>query len=196
MNHIKPVLAYITKRVVSDDARVLDLGCGPGWFRDLPKGRYVGFDVTSEPYSASQPRLVDVIGSARFLPFREASFDLVFIVAALHLFPGPVLCLMEARRVLKPGGRLICFDYTRRTHVRLRDKYYEEGAVSYNLLDGDAMVDMCRLAGFNRVTLGCFLPSLALRLPLPWSTRPVLAPLLDRRGGWWLAEATTEPAMA
>lgn len=197
MNDISPFLAHIAARVPADDALVLDAGCGPGWFRRLGKGRYLGLDITDAPYG-TVPRQVDVVGSVRALPFREASFDLVFVVAALHLFAAPVLCLMDIHRILKPGGRFVCFDYTRRTHERVRDLMYPQHSVTaYNMLDGRTTVDMCRMAGFRPVTLARFLPSLSLRLPVPWPVLPVLAPLLDRHAGWWVAEgikAASAPA--
>lgn len=189
MNDVSPFLKHIAARVGSDDAFVLDLGCGPGWFRRLSKGRYVGCDITTASYGEDRPRLVDVVGSARLLPFREGAFDLVFVVAALHLFSAPVLCLKDICRVLKPGGRFLCFDYTRRTHRRLCEALYPQTDVtSYNMLDGRSMVEMCQAAGFAPVTLGCFLPGLSLHLPLPRLARPWLTPLLDRRRGWWVVE--------
>jgi len=189
MNDPRAFLAHIASRIQSDDDLVLDAGCGPGRFRYLPKGRYVGLDITAEPYG-DVPRRVDVAGSVRSLPFHDATFDVVFVVASLHMFGAPVLCLMEFFRVLKPGGRFICFDYTRRTHKRIRDLMYPQNDVtSYNLLDGRSTVDLCRLAGFGTISLGCFLPGIALSLPVPWPIRPLLVPLMEQREGWWLVEA-------
>jgi SAM-dependent methyltransferase len=78
---------------------VLDLGCGPrdqaAPFMHLGMD-YVGLD---RPGTAA-----DIFGDAHFLPFREASFDLVFAYAVLeHLF-NPHLAAQEIRRVLRPGG--------------------------------------------------------------------------------------------
>lgn len=45
---------------------------------------------------------------ATFLPFDDDSFDVVIIANALHIVDAPRKVLTEIRRVLRPGGRLIC----------------------------------------------------------------------------------------
>ncbi len=45
---------------------------------------------------------------ATFLPFDDDSFDVVIIANALHIIDAPRKVLAEIRRVLRPGGRLIC----------------------------------------------------------------------------------------
>jgi len=188
MNDANPFLSYIVSRLPSDDALILDAGCGPGRFRNILKGRYVGLDNTIEPYGDA-PRQVDVVGSARHLPFHSNTFDMVFTVFSLHLFSAPVLCLKEIHRVLKPGSRFLCFDYTRRTHWRICDALYPQTeVVSYNMLSGISMLEMYQAAGFRRVTLRCFLVSLSLSLPVPWPLRALLVPLLDLRAGCWVVE--------
>ena len=47
-------------------------------------------------------------GSGMALPFRDASFDAVVIVSALEFMDDPRSCLIEARRVTRAGGRVIC----------------------------------------------------------------------------------------
>jgi len=41
------------------------------------------------------------------LPYEDASFDAAYIVTVLGEIPDPQQTLVEVRRVLKPGGRLI-----------------------------------------------------------------------------------------
>jgi SAM-dependent methyltransferase len=82
------------------EGELLDVGCG---YNNLVHryGRGVGVDVYPWPG-------VDVrIGDAARLPFADASFDTVAIVAALNHIPNRAEALSEARRVLRPSGRLV-----------------------------------------------------------------------------------------
>lgn len=54
-----------------------------------------------------------VRGDAARLPFASAAVDAVTIVSALHLIRAWREALVEARRVLRPGGRLALMAYTR-----------------------------------------------------------------------------------
>ncbi|MBJ7329114.1 MAG: methyltransferase domain-containing protein [Solirubrobacteraceae bacterium] len=101
--------------------RVLDLGCGPGPFtRDLaravgPEGLAVGLDASPTMLSRATERpplpeqLVYVRGDARKLPFADGAFDGVCCFALLHLVDRPWRVLVEAARVIRPGGRIALF---------------------------------------------------------------------------------------
>lgn len=83
-------------------ARALDLGCGTGVDRPLLTAagyEWHGIDLLED----AAPILAD--GQA--LPFRDATFDLVFSVAVFECFAYPHLAMAEAARVLRPGGRLM-----------------------------------------------------------------------------------------
>lgn len=53
---------------------------------------------------------VPVHGDAVRLPFHEASFDAVILTLFVSVVPDPQGCLMEALRVLRPGGRILVLD--------------------------------------------------------------------------------------
>jgi ubiquinone/menaquinone biosynthesis C-methylase UbiE len=102
--------------------RVLDIGCGPAPYRSWISGQYIGLDISDEAYAPGMPRNVDVVASAMDLPLRDNSFDLVFSKSAFFLIPDPSRSLREIYRVLKPGCRVLLFDYNRRTQRRLQQR--------------------------------------------------------------------------
>lgn len=92
--------------------RILDLGCGKGRFaaRLAEDGaNVVGLDL-STAMLAEAVDLDRVRASARRLPFADEAFD---VVAAIELFEhlhGIDDAIVEARRVLRPGGLLAVID--------------------------------------------------------------------------------------
>jgi SAM-dependent methyltransferase len=82
---------------------VLDIYCGSRPYDDLlPSGaRCTGLDIEGNPYG-----LADVV-SNEFLPFEDASFDLVTCYEAFHYVEDPVHGVSEIRRVLRPGGGVL-----------------------------------------------------------------------------------------
>jgi demethylmenaquinone methyltransferase/2-methoxy-6-polyprenyl-1,4-benzoquinol methylase len=58
------------------------------------------------------PRVEIVEGNAEELPFPDASFDAVTIAFGLRNVPRMDAALAEARRVLVPGGRFFCLEFS------------------------------------------------------------------------------------
>jgi SAM-dependent methyltransferase len=81
---------------------VLDVYCGSRPYEDLlpPGSRCVGLDVTDH-YGVA-----DVV-TDEFLPFADASFDLVLCTQALHFVAEPRGAVREFERVLRPGGAVV-----------------------------------------------------------------------------------------
>lgn len=84
----------------------LDLGCGAGRFLTVAPGG-IGVDVDPAAVERAAEK-----GDARpmedgAVPLAHASVDLVWCSETLEHVADPVALLFEARRVLKPGGRLL-----------------------------------------------------------------------------------------
>ena len=62
---------------------------------------------------AERKGLPTVAADAQHLPFPEESFDVVMLVSMLHHVDDRASVLVEARRILRTGGRLALMVYTR-----------------------------------------------------------------------------------
>ncbi len=104
--------------------RTLDVGCGGGWWlRTLLRWgarptHLAGIDLLPEAVAACRaihPELDVRLGSAEELPFADGAFDLVsqFTVFSSILDDGlRRRVAAEMRRVLRPGGVLLWYDFT------------------------------------------------------------------------------------
>lgn len=97
--------------------RILDLGCGKGRFAS--RLRSTGVEVFGVDISAGMlaggVTSTNTRASIRRLPFAEGSFDAAFAVEVFQHLPASAVgaVLAEARRVLRPGGRLAVLDRNR-----------------------------------------------------------------------------------
>jgi len=99
----------------------LDVGCGTGTLMEAlrPSGTVFGADNSLGMLGVLRRsgRGEAVACSVEMLPFADASFDVVFCVAALHHVaePGAVRrTIREMVRVARPGGALVIWDHNPR----------------------------------------------------------------------------------
>lgn len=104
------------------EARVLDLGCGPGFFSILfaEMGcRVDAVDASAEMLSRARSNIKALSressvslhqGDVTTLPFEDGSFDIVASRNLTWLMRNPVAAYAEWMRVLRPGGKLVVFD--------------------------------------------------------------------------------------
>ena len=64
-----------------------------------------------------------VEGNAQYLPFEDESFDLYTIAFGLRNVTDVDMALRDAYRVLKPGGRFLCLEFSHVTNVPLAQLY-------------------------------------------------------------------------
>ena len=122
---------------------VLDVAGGTGdvAFRILrasgPGTRAVICDISAEMIeegrlrAGEEERLTFVRGNAEALPFPDRSFDAYTIAFGIRNVPHIEAALLEAFRVLKPGGRFLCLEFSS-VEVPLLDTLYD--AYSFNAI--------------------------------------------------------------
>lgn len=102
---------------------VLDVGTGPGvLLRELarrrPDLRLTGMDLSVDMIEAATRNLAPygeraraVVGDVTELPFDDDSFDLITTSLSLHHWDRVDAAAPELARVLRPGGRVVVYDF-------------------------------------------------------------------------------------
>ncbi|MCX6135462.1 MAG: methyltransferase domain-containing protein [Ignavibacteriales bacterium] len=121
-----PFVEYYLNLFALPGQRILDVGCGTAQYRHSTKAAYVGLDYTNDPFPDGFARDVDIVAFASSIPEPDQSFDLIFAVGAFYQFPERDGALEEFYRLLKVGGRVLLFDYNRRTQKRLEASEAEQ----------------------------------------------------------------------
>jgi len=92
---------------VVPEGRGVDIGSGTGRFSsDL--NIFTCLDRSISMLRKARERgLRTVLGRAEDLPFRDRAFDFAMMVTVLCFLSDPLAALRDARRVVRPGGRLL-----------------------------------------------------------------------------------------
>lgn len=100
-----------------NDSQILIDGIGSGLdIPYLPVGpNYTGIDLTPKMLDLARQRITSQPialheGNALDLPYEDEHFDAVIMHLILAVVPRPNQALIEAERVLKPGGTIIIID--------------------------------------------------------------------------------------
>ena len=114
---------YVPVGAWPPDARLADLGCGPGFFLPAllatlgPAGRLVAVDAQAEMLEVlrerlgPRPRVRPVCAPLDALPLPDASVDVAWCAFVLHEVAALDAVVAEAVRVLAPGGRLLVLEW-------------------------------------------------------------------------------------
>ena len=90
---------------------LLEVGAGTGyWLRRLPYPRRVGVEPSEAMLAVGRRRAPEatwVRAWGEALPFSGESFDVVLLFTTLEFVEDVERVLLEARRVLRPGGALV-----------------------------------------------------------------------------------------
>jgi SAM-dependent methyltransferase len=199
---------YFLRHILpAQPSRILDLGAGNAWLSnrlaerghapvavDIFRDSRDGLDATRH-YATSFPRI-----EAEFdhLPFASAQFDIAIFNASLHYSADYARTLAEARRCLRPGGRIVILDspvYKLRVHGEAmrseRQQLFEhQYGFRSEALHSVEFLDEPMLAGLAtglELTWTIYRPWYGLR----WHLRPLMARLKGRRppSRFWILEA-------
>jgi len=125
---LEPYLAGFARFEDGRGRDVLEIGVGMGadhlrWAQCAPRS-LSGVDLTAQAVELTRARLElngyrarVLTGDAEQLPFRSASFDIVYSWGVIHHSPDTPAAVREIRRVLRPGGRARVMIYKRRSLV-------------------------------------------------------------------------------
>lgn len=99
-------------RKYEDSGKLLDVGCGPGFFLAYAEKHYDahGIDISEYAIRKAKQRTQTAklsVEDAMNLDYRNDYFDIVTCFDVLEHLPDPRLALQEFYRVLKKGGILI-----------------------------------------------------------------------------------------
>lgn len=106
----------------------IDIGCGEGFFSLAaarmvgPQGRVVGLDINGTAIKNLKERMTNegmhnssfVVSKAEEAELCDACADFVFFGIDLHDFEDPEKVLVNARKMLKDGGKLVDLDWKKK----------------------------------------------------------------------------------
>lgn len=139
-----------------------DIGCGPGFFV-FPASEVVGKDGKVYAIDTQQEMLdelkkrnpsknVVILRSEETqLPVDSSTVDMILMAFVLHGVHHPVDFLREAKRILKPSGRLIVIDWEK--------KVEEKGPPFEERLPKEKAKEVFQQAGFEEIDTTSLNPS-------------------------------------
>lgn len=164
-----------------------DLGCGTGRMAETVAPyvrRVVAVDESPDMLAAARARLgvstgeasvvagdaavpnVELLeGRLEALPLDDGSLDVALLALVLHYVPDPAAALSEARRVLRPSGRVLVVDMV----AHGRTEYREQMGHLWSGFDRSEVEDWLVEAGFLDVRYGLLPADPAAMGPLLFS---------------------------
>jgi ubiquinone/menaquinone biosynthesis C-methylase UbiE len=160
-------VAVFDHLAIDDRTRLLDIACGSGFAAQLASERGAtvsGIDASEGLVTIARARTPKGdfrLGDMFALPFPDASFDAA--TSFNGIWKGCEAALLEARRVLVPGGRLGLTFWGRFEHLGLMPYFVkvielsEPSHAASNVEHGDTqnvIEDMLKATGFERLERG------------------------------------------
>jgi SAM-dependent methyltransferase len=147
------VKQYIDPLNLKKDSKILDLGCGPGYFLDEMKER--GYtDLTGVTLSPGDIKICEEKGhkikkyDLSFIPqkdgYHDESVDFIFLRHALEHSPYPIFSLMEYNRILKQFGKIYI-----EVPAPDTERQHEFNLNHYSILGKNQLAALITRTGFN-----------------------------------------------
>lgn len=143
------VKRFVDPLNVPKTAKILDLGCGPGYFLDTMKAQgytdVTGLTMSTEDFDANTAKGNSVQRSdMNFLADRDETVDMLFCRHSLEHSPFPYITLLEYNRVLKPNGHLYI-------EVPQPDceRPHEDNRNHYSILGRSMWLNLLKRTGFD-----------------------------------------------
>ena len=157
--HATIAAGMVAQMTFEERDKILDIGCGAGWFAALlaarvPTGQVVGMDVAEDMIRLARKNYVD-LGNVMFLsaaaeeiPWDEDFFNKVVSIESAYYWPDPARGFQEIFRVLQPGGTvwilINLFQENQESHP-----WQEKLGVPTHLLSGEKWCALLVQAGFQ-----------------------------------------------
>ena len=144
---------------IDPDARVLEIGFGPGVAiqyaaERATRGHVSGIDRSEAMFKMARKRNAPELASGsvdltkadvQSLPYPDDSFDRAFAIHCIYFWREPAACLREIRRVVRPDG--IVAITIRPVHQWQRRK---PPADVFHLYSGEEVAELLSKSGFRR----------------------------------------------
>lgn len=149
----------LSKQLPNVSGKVLDVGCGLQPYRHLfPKSaKYTGIDISESGDRFGYQTPDTIYYSGKTWPIKSKSMDFILCTETLEHVATPGIFLMEAFRVLKPGGRiLLTVPFAARWHFIPYDYWRYTPSALGLLLTQAGFVNNCVYARGNQLTVVCY----------------------------------------
>ena len=125
---------------LKDDCKILDIGCGKGYFlfdfkKFMPKADVYGLDISKYAIENCKDEIRDriILGNANNLPWEDNYFDLVISIMSLHCLHAFDLLksLQEMERVSK-NSKYLCVESYRNEREKANLLYWQVTCEAFN----------------------------------------------------------------
>ncbi|MBV8845978.1 MAG: class I SAM-dependent methyltransferase [Bryobacterales bacterium] len=199
---------YFLRHIIPRGAcRILDLGAGNCWLTYhlmLLGHSVVALDIFADERDGLRARrhypveVRAVEADFNTLPFNNSSFDLLIFNSSIHYSSDYVQTLHEARRCLRPGGRVVILDSPVYRRCEHGEAMRAERQLDFERRFGGRSAALGSIEYFDLETLRTLASRLSIRWKIHrpwygfrWHLRPAIALLKRRRppSRFWILEA-------